>query len=105
MREMICTNEFPEKMSRCEKLARYRSRHDLTDHHTRRAPTMSDCASSARLTSFRSSTPRFFAPSSRNQRRLGHCGIAITLGVYAHALPAMQQDAAAKLGALLHGDG
>jgi integrase len=39
------------------------------------------------------------------QQRLGHRSIAITLGVYAHALPAMQQDAAAKLAALLHGDG
>jgi integrase len=38
-------------------------------------------------------------------QRLGHRSIAITRGVYAHALPAMQQDAAAKLGALLHGDG
>jgi integrase len=38
------------------------------------------------------------------QQRLGHRSIAITLGVYAHALPVMQQDAAAKLGALLHGE-
>jgi len=36
------------------------------------------------------------------QQRLGHRSIAITLGVYAHALPAMQQDAAAKLAAMLH---
>jgi integrase len=36
------------------------------------------------------------------QQRLGHRNIAITLGVYAHALPAMQQDAAARLAALLH---
>ena len=36
-------------------------------------------------------------------QRLGHRSIAITLGVYAGALPTMQQDAAAKLGALLHG--
>jgi len=37
------------------------------------------------------------------QERLGHKKIEITLGIYAHALPSMQQEAAAKLGALLHG--
>jgi integrase len=34
--------------------------------------------------------------------RLGHKRIEITLNIYAHALPSMQQDAAAKLAALLH---
>lgn len=33
--------------------------------------------------------------------RLGHAQIGMTLEVYAHALPDMQRDAAAKLGALL----
>lgn len=37
------------------------------------------------------------------QRRLGHSKIEMTLGIYAHALPTMQQDAAQKLAALLHG--
>ncbi|MFQ5992152.1 MAG: tyrosine-type recombinase/integrase [Nitrospiraceae bacterium] len=37
------------------------------------------------------------------QERLGHKKIEITLGIYAHALPSMQQDAAVKLGAILHG--
>jgi integrase len=37
------------------------------------------------------------------QERLGHQSIAITMDVYAHVLPGMQQEAAAKLGALLHG--
>ena len=37
------------------------------------------------------------------QRRLGHSKIEMTLRVYAHALPSMQQDAADKLAALLHG--
>jgi integrase len=37
------------------------------------------------------------------QRRLGHKRIEMTLGIYAHALPSMQQDAARRLGALLHG--
>jgi integrase len=36
------------------------------------------------------------------QERLGHKRIEITLNTYAHALPSMQQDAAAKLAALLH---
>jgi len=36
------------------------------------------------------------------QERLGHKQISITLDIYAHALPPMQQDAAAKLAALLH---
>ena len=36
------------------------------------------------------------------QQRLGHKKIEITLSVYAHALPSMQQDAAAKLAAMLH---
>lgn len=34
-------------------------------------------------------------------QRLGHAQISMTLEVYAHALPDMQKDAAAKLGALL----
>ena len=37
------------------------------------------------------------------QERLGHKNIEITLGIYAHALPSMQQEAAVKLGAMLHG--
>lgn len=36
------------------------------------------------------------------QERLGHKNIEITLNIYAHALPSMQQDATAKLAALLH---
>jgi integrase len=36
------------------------------------------------------------------QERLGHKRIEITLNIYAHALPSMQQDAAAKLAVLLH---
>jgi integrase len=41
-------------------------------------------------------------PPNVVQHRLGHKKIEITLSVYAHALPSMQQDAAAKLAALLH---
>jgi len=37
------------------------------------------------------------------QRRLGHAKIEMTLGIYAHALPSMQQAAAEKLAAMLHG--
>ncbi len=37
------------------------------------------------------------------QERLGHKRIETTLNVYAHVLPSMAQDAAAKLGAILHG--
>ena len=33
--------------------------------------------------------------------RLGHASVAMTLEIYAHVLPHMQQDAAATLGALL----
>jgi hypothetical protein len=42
--------------------------------------------------------------SARVQRRLGHSEVETTLGIYAHVLPSMQQDATAKLAALLHGD-
>jgi integrase len=35
--------------------------------------------------------------------RLGHAKVSMTLEVYAHVLPDMQRDAAATLGALLHG--
>lgn len=35
--------------------------------------------------------------------RLGHAKVSMTMEVYAHVLPDMQQDAAAKLNALLHG--
>lgn len=41
-------------------------------------------------------------PANVVQQRLGHKKIEITLSVYAHALPSMQQDAAAKLAAMLH---
>jgi integrase len=36
------------------------------------------------------------------QRRIGHAKTEMTLGIYAHALRTMQQDAAKKLAALLH---
>jgi integrase len=36
-------------------------------------------------------------------QRLGHSKVEMTLNIYAHVLPDMQQDAAAKLGAMLHG--
>jgi integrase len=36
------------------------------------------------------------------QRRLGHSMVEMTLGIYAHALPSMQQGAASKLAALIH---
>lgn len=36
-------------------------------------------------------------------QRLGHKKVSTTLDIYAHALPSMQQDAASRLGALLHG--
>lgn len=35
------------------------------------------------------------------QKRLGHKKIEITLSVYAHALPTMQQDAAERLAPML----
>jgi len=35
--------------------------------------------------------------------RLGHAQVSMTMEVYAHVLPDMQQDAAAKLSLLLHG--
>jgi integrase len=34
--------------------------------------------------------------------RLGHENVSMTLEIYAHVLPDMQEDAAATLGALLH---
>ena len=37
------------------------------------------------------------------QERLGHATIAITLDTYSHAIPAMQEDAATKIAALLEG--
>lgn len=42
-------------------------------------------------------------PPNVVQRRLGHSKIEMTLGIYGHALPAMQQDAAARRATLLHG--
>ncbi len=42
-------------------------------------------------------------PAHVVQRRLGHAKIEMTLGIYAHALPSMQQDAASRLAKLLHG--
>ncbi len=42
-------------------------------------------------------------PAHVVQQRLGHKKIETTLDIYAHALPSMQQEAAEKLGAVLHG--
>ena len=42
-------------------------------------------------------------PAHVVQRRLGHKRIEITLNIYVHSLPSMQQDAATKLGAMLYG--
>ena len=41
-------------------------------------------------------------PAHVVQKRLGHKRIEMTLSTYAHALPSMQQDAADRLGAILH---
>ena len=38
------------------------------------------------------------------QKKLGHKSIKITMDVYAHATPEMQEDAADKFGALLYGE-
>ena len=37
------------------------------------------------------------------QERLGHSSIEITMDIYMHVIPQMGQDAAAKLGVILHG--
>jgi len=37
--------------------------------------------------------------------RLGHANVAITLDTYSHVLPALQEDAATKVAALILGDG
>jgi hypothetical protein len=40
-----------------------------------------------------------------SSRRLGHKNIQITLDIYAHVLPSMQQDAAQRLFGLLYKEG
>jgi integrase len=42
-------------------------------------------------------------PAHVVQRRLGHKRVEMTLNIYSHVLPSMQEDAASRLGALLHG--
>jgi integrase len=42
-------------------------------------------------------------PAKVVQERLGHKRIEITLDIYSHVLPTMQQDAAARVAALLRG--
>lgn len=39
------------------------------------------------------------------QKWLGHKDISMTLGIYAHALPSMQADAASKMAGVLFGNG
>jgi len=41
-------------------------------------------------------------PAPVVQQRLGHKRIEMTLGIYAHAMPSMQQDAAEKLALIFH---
>ncbi len=43
-------------------------------------------------------------PAKVVSERLGHANIAITLDTYSHVLPALQEDAAAKVAALILGD-
>jgi integrase len=43
------------------------------------------------------------APANVVQKRLGHANVEMTLSIYAHVLPSMQQDAARQMGAMLHG--
>jgi integrase len=38
------------------------------------------------------------------QERLGHSSISVTLDTYSHAIPALQEEAAAKVSRLLFGD-
>lgn len=68
----------------------------------RDAPTRPYRAAPDKPTSDASLLLQASVPPNVVQRRLGHKKIEITLGIYAHALPAMQQDAAAKLATLLH---
>jgi integrase len=42
-------------------------------------------------------------PPNVVQRRMGHKKVEMTLNVYSHALPSMQEDAAKRLALLLHG--
>ncbi|MCB1004332.1 MAG: tyrosine-type recombinase/integrase, partial [Acidimicrobiales bacterium] len=37
------------------------------------------------------------------QERLGHSSISITLDLYSHVVPGIQEDAAAKVGAVIFG--
>ena len=45
---------------------------------------------------------RFGVPAKVVEEGLGHNKIEITLNIYAHVVPSLQQEAAAKLGAILH---
>jgi integrase len=42
-------------------------------------------------------------PAHVVQRRLGHTKVEMTLNIYSHVLPSMQEDAASRLATLLHG--
>ncbi len=41
-------------------------------------------------------------PAKIVSERLGHRKISVTMDLYSHALPSMQETAAAKLNAVLH---
>jgi integrase len=45
--------------------------------------------------------PVAWRSSEDRPERLGHASIAITLDIYSHAIPAMQEDAAENIAALL----
>ena len=45
--------------------------------------------------------PRGRRPTRVVSERLGHATVAITLGTYSHAIPAMQEEAAAKIAGLV----
>ena len=80
---MVTLNMQPERMCRAAKVKR------ITVHGLRHT--------SATLLLSAGVSPHVV------QRRLGHKGVEITLNLYAHVLPTMQADAAARLAALLHG--
>ncbi len=86
---------------------------DLERHNNRRSeagtvlpPTMRD-ASTTNFHGLRHTCATLLLQARQPvhvvSERLGHSKVSMTMEVYAHVLPDMQREAAATLGALLHG--
>jgi integrase len=80
---------------------------NLVRRHFKPTLTRANLPASIRLYDLRHSCATLLLSAGENKKvvseRLGHAGVTLTLDVYSHVLPTMQEAASVKLGAILFG--